>query len=167
MCTTAHMIYGEKYKCPKWTNTYFQWNNSKMIKWHMEILSYRCENGKGWSMTFCHMEISPMRCGLGKGWSMSETVARRSPAKPPFRPNPPTIGDQHHKWSTNFDFISQEKINELSAFLLLFKKNPLLVTGQTIDPKREVQQDFFSTFMLRPLLVFPWLELKPPSWSRH
>ena len=102
MCTTAHVIYGEKYKCPKWTNTNPTYHTIQYrpifseIKWHMEILLYRCENGKGWSMTGCHMEISPMRCGLGKGWSMSETVARRSPAKPPFRPNPPTIGDQHN-----------------------------------------------------------------------
>ena len=133
MCTTAHVIYGEKYKCPKWTNTNPTYHTIQYrpifseIKWHMEILLYRCENGKGWSMTGCHMEISPMRCGLGKGWSMSETVARRSPAKPPFRPNPPTIGDQHHKWSTNFDFISQEKINELSASPLtwVLKAHPI------------------------------------------
>ena len=28
----------------------------------------------------------------------------------------------------------------------LSKKNPILVTGQTIDPKREVQQDFFHFY---------------------
>ena len=127
---------------------------------HEKILLYRCENGKGWSMTGCHMEISNevrTRKRLVNEWDGCQAKSRQT-----------TFSTQslssHYQWPTPqvinkfwFYFPRENKLNVSIPAPL--KKKPILVTGQTIDPKREVQQDFFH-FYASPTSCVPvtWAE---------
>ena len=71
----------------------------------------------------------------------------------------------HYRWPTPqvinkfWFYFPRENKWIVSIPAPLSKKNPILVTGQTIDPKREVQQDFFH-FYASPTSCVPvtWAE---------
>ena len=111
-------------------------------------------------MTGCHMEISNevrTRKRLVNEWDGCQAKSRQT-----------TFSTQsshyrwptHHKWSTNFDFISQEKINELSASPLLFQKKILYWSqDKLLTPKEKFNRIFFH-FYASPTSCVPvtWAE---------
>ena len=67
-----------------------------------------------------------------------------------------------HKWSTNFVFISQERINELSASPLLFQKKSYIGHRTNYWPQKRSSTGFF------PLLCFAhFLCSRDLSWSHQ